>query len=62
MYAATSVDTRSKRFGAYAPPNPSRMSTTIPALPSLSHHTKHCSHHSALCSGQSLYAYSASTT
>eukprot|EP00965_Chrysotila_dentata_P033590 1118518-Pleurochrysis_carterae.AAC.1 len=62
MYAATSVDTRSNWFGAYAPPNPSRMSITIPALPSLSHHTKHCNHHSALCSGHNLYADSASTT
>eukprot|EP00965_Chrysotila_dentata_P132219 4372280-Pleurochrysis_carterae.AAC.1 len=27
-------------------------SDTTPALPSLSHHTKNCSHHSALCTGQ----------
>eukprot|EP00965_Chrysotila_dentata_P013600 450634-Pleurochrysis_carterae.AAC.1 len=38
------------------------MSTTTPARPSLSHHTKHCIHHSDLCSGQNLYADSASTT
>eukprot|EP00965_Chrysotila_dentata_P054943 1823867-Pleurochrysis_carterae.AAC.2 len=50
--AATSVDTRS--IGAYAPPNHSRMSITISARPSSSHHTKHCNHHSARCSGQKL--------
>eukprot|EP00965_Chrysotila_dentata_P039825 1323095-Pleurochrysis_carterae.AAC.1 len=38
------------------------MSITTPALPSLSHRTKHCNHHSALCTGQNLYADSASTT
>eukprot|EP00965_Chrysotila_dentata_P018340 610285-Pleurochrysis_carterae.AAC.1 len=39
-----------------------RLSTTTPALPSSSHHTKHCVHRSALCTGQNLYADSASTT
>eukprot|EP00965_Chrysotila_dentata_P113087 3736498-Pleurochrysis_carterae.AAC.1 len=29
--AAASVAMRSKRFGAYAPPNPSRLSTITPA-------------------------------
>eukprot|EP00965_Chrysotila_dentata_P040816 1353021-Pleurochrysis_carterae.AAC.1 len=53
-HAATSVDTRSKRFGAKAPPKPMRLSTTTPALPSSSHQTKHCVHWSALCTGQNL--------
>eukprot|EP00965_Chrysotila_dentata_P041818 1387118-Pleurochrysis_carterae.AAC.2 len=32
--AATSVEILANRFKAYAPPNPSRLSTNIPALPS----------------------------
>eukprot|EP00965_Chrysotila_dentata_P045234 1503287-Pleurochrysis_carterae.AAC.1 len=43
-HAATSVDTRSNRLGAKAPPKPMRLSITTPALPSSSHHTKYCVH------------------
>eukprot|EP00965_Chrysotila_dentata_P110047 3636318-Pleurochrysis_carterae.AAC.1 len=52
--AATSVDTRSNRLGAKALPNPIRLSTITPAFPSASHHTKHCVHRSARCTGQNL--------
>eukprot|EP00965_Chrysotila_dentata_P047326 1570223-Pleurochrysis_carterae.AAC.2 len=44
---ATSVETLSNLFGTYAPPNPSRLSTTTPASPSGPNHTKHCIHASA---------------
>eukprot|EP00965_Chrysotila_dentata_P028975 963227-Pleurochrysis_carterae.AAC.1 len=39
-----------------------RSSTTTAARPSSSHHTKHCSQRSARCTGQNLYADSASAT
>eukprot|EP00965_Chrysotila_dentata_P083157 2742789-Pleurochrysis_carterae.AAC.1 len=39
-----------------------RMSTTTQARPPVSHHTKHCVHQSARCTGQNLYADSASAT
>eukprot|EP00965_Chrysotila_dentata_P144842 4784014-Pleurochrysis_carterae.AAC.1 len=61
-HAATNVDRRSNLFGAKAPPNPMRRSTTTPARPSPSHHRKHWVHQSARCTGQNRYADSASTT
>eukprot|EP00965_Chrysotila_dentata_P232822 6199217-Pleurochrysis_carterae.AAC.1 len=50
--AATSVDTRANRFGAYVPPKPRRQSITTPARPSSSNHKKHWSQTSAICTGQ----------
>eukprot|EP00966_Prymnesium_polylepis_P106206 2460063-Prymnesium_polylepis.2 len=43
-YAATRVDSRSKRFGAKAPPNPMRRSVATPVAPSAPHQQKHCIH------------------
>eukprot|EP00965_Chrysotila_dentata_P105313 3478283-Pleurochrysis_carterae.AAC.1 len=51
-HAATSVEIRSKRLGAYAPPKPIRRSTTTPAVPSSRHQTKHCSQRSPRWTGQ----------
>eukprot|EP00965_Chrysotila_dentata_P182915 6040361-Pleurochrysis_carterae.AAC.1 len=53
-HAATSVDTLSNLLGANAPPKLMRRSTTTPALPRASHHTKHWVHQSARCTGQYL--------
>ena len=54
MWATTMVEMRSNLLGAKEPPKAVRRSTQMPALPSASHHKKHCCHRSASCVGQYL--------